>query len=198
MAGAIWVVGEAVEGGLARISAEIATLARRLGTESGREAVGIVVGASPGPAAEELATFLPRVIALEHGSAAELAWSTPAASRLVAVLEAEEPALVLVGATPDGRDLAGVLSALLGWGVLGNATGVSWSVGRMTSSTRSGASSAAATSPATASSTEPGCTTTACIQRWSRSRGRLAALIVNRPPLPCCRPRPARRGMASP
>jgi len=127
MAGAIWVVGEAVEGGLARISAEIATLARRLGTESGREAVGIVVGASPGPAAEELATFLPRVIALEHGSAAELAWSTPAASRLVAVLEAEEPALVLVGATPDGRDLAGVLSALLGWGVLGNATGVSWS-----------------------------------------------------------------------
>ena len=25
---------------------------------------------------------------------------------------------VLIGATPDGRDVAGILSALLGWGVL--------------------------------------------------------------------------------
>jgi electron transfer flavoprotein alpha subunit len=34
-----------------------------------------------------------------------------------------------MGATPDGRDLAGMLSALLGWGVLVNAGGVEWSGG---------------------------------------------------------------------
>ena len=39
------------------------------------------------------------------------------------------PAWILVGATPDGRDLAGVLSALLGWGVLTNATGITWADG---------------------------------------------------------------------
>jgi electron transfer flavoprotein alpha subunit len=127
MAGAIWVVGEATDSGLARISGEAATLARRLGAQSGREVVGVVVGVSPGPAAAELATYVPRVIALEDASAADRAWSTPAASRLAVLVEGDGPGFVLVGATPDGRDLAGALSALLGWGVLGNATDVAWS-----------------------------------------------------------------------
>jgi electron transfer flavoprotein alpha subunit len=126
MAGAIWVVGEASDGGLARISGEVATLARRLGTQSARDVVGVIAGASPGPAAAELATYLPRVIALEDASGVDLAWSTPTASRLAALVEGELPAIVLVGATPDGRDMAGALSALLGWGVLGNATEVAW------------------------------------------------------------------------
>jgi electron transfer flavoprotein alpha subunit len=66
------------------------------------------------------------VIALEDASGVDLAWSTPTASRLAALVEGEQPAIVLVGATPDGRDMAGALSALLGWGVLGNATEVAW------------------------------------------------------------------------
>ena len=36
------------------------------------------------------------------------------------------PDLILVGASPDGRDLAGILSALTGLGVLANAIGVTW------------------------------------------------------------------------
>jgi electron transfer flavoprotein alpha subunit len=67
------------------------------------------------------------VIAVEDASAADHAWSTPAASRLATLVEGSQPGFVLVGATLDGRDLAGVLSALLGWGVLANATGVGWS-----------------------------------------------------------------------
>jgi len=46
--------------------------------------------------------------------------------RLAALAEREQPHFILTGAGPEGRDLAGVLSALLGWGVLGNATGASW------------------------------------------------------------------------
>ena len=52
-----------------------------------------------------------------------------AATRLAALVERETPSYVLVGATPDGRDLAGVLSALLGWGVLANASALAWSDG---------------------------------------------------------------------
>jgi electron transfer flavoprotein alpha subunit len=41
----------------------------------------------------------------------------------------EQPAYVLTGAGPEGRDVAGVLSALTGWGVLVNAVGVTWDDG---------------------------------------------------------------------
>ncbi len=62
MAGAIWVHGEtAPDGSLAKISTEVATLARTLGAAAGRDVVGIVVAADPAAAAAELAGYVPRV-----------------------------------------------------------------------------------------------------------------------------------------
>jgi electron transfer flavoprotein alpha subunit len=128
--GALWVVGEpTADGGLARISAEVATLARGLGEASGQEVVGVVVAAEPRAAAEELATFLPRVLAVKEPAAADHAWATVAAERLAALARENGPDHIFIGAGPDGRDVAGVLSALLAWGVLGNATGVEWKDG---------------------------------------------------------------------
>ena len=49
MAG-LWVVAEpGPDGGLARISAEAATLVRELATSAGKDAIGIVVAPDPGP-----------------------------------------------------------------------------------------------------------------------------------------------------
>ena len=126
MPGAIWVVGEIVDDHLARISAEVATLGRALAERDDRELVGIVVAADPSSAAGELARFGPRVLSVVEPLAADHAWAAPAAARLVPLIEREQPAFVLVGATPDGRDLAGMLSALIGWGTLVNATAVAW------------------------------------------------------------------------
>ncbi|MGK2851143.1 MAG: electron transfer flavoprotein subunit alpha/FixB family protein [Candidatus Limnocylindrales bacterium] len=134
----IWVVGEpGADGGLARISAEVATLGRTLSEVGGGAVTGVVVAADPRDAAKEFASFLPRVIALTdaEADASRHAWSAIAAERTFELVEAAGdggPDLVLVGAGPDGRDLAGTLSALLGWGVLANATGVAWSDGRPT------------------------------------------------------------------
>jgi electron transfer flavoprotein alpha subunit len=128
--GALWVVGEpTAEGSLARISAEVATLARGIAEGSGQDAVGIVVAAEPNTAADELAAYLPRVLAITEPAAADHAWATVAAERVAALAGTSEPDYIVAGAGPDGRDLAGVLSALLGWGVLGNATGVEWKDG---------------------------------------------------------------------
>ena len=127
MAGDIWVVAELAEGGLARISTEAATAGRELAAAAGREVVGVVVAAAPDEPARELARYVPRVVAIEDPAAGEHAWSAVAATDLAALLEREDPSCVLVGATPDGRDLAGILAARLGWGVLANATGLSWS-----------------------------------------------------------------------
>ena len=54
--GALWVVAEpGPDGGLARISAEAATLVRDLATSAGHETVGIVIAPDPAAAEEDLA-----------------------------------------------------------------------------------------------------------------------------------------------
>jgi len=122
-----WVVGEPnADGSISKLSTEVATLARTLAEAAGGEAVGLVVAADPGRAAGELAAYLPKVVAVADTALAGHAWSVPAAERVAAVLGDDADALVLLGAGPDGRDLAGTLAALTGRGVLANATAVRW------------------------------------------------------------------------
>ena len=104
-------------------------MAAGLGTAAGCEVVGVVAGAGPEPAAAELARFVPRVLALDIPDAAGSTVAAAVAPSLAALVEREAPAYVLVGATQDGRDIAGMLSALLGWGVLVNASSVAWTDG---------------------------------------------------------------------
>jgi electron transfer flavoprotein alpha subunit len=130
MAGAIWVHGEtSADGSLANISKEVATMARTLGEAAGRDVVGVVIAADPAAAAEELAQFVPRVLAVTDAATKDHAAGTIVGERLAALIEQNQPAFLFVGAGPEGRDVAGVLSALTGWGVLVNATSVAWDDG---------------------------------------------------------------------
>jgi electron transfer flavoprotein alpha subunit len=130
MAG-IWVVAEiAADGSVARISLEMATLARALADAAGTTPLGIVVAPEPGPAATALADYLPEVVALAEPSVADRPWAMPAAARIAAMAgDAGGPELILTSAGPDGRDVAGALSALLDLPVLANATGIAWDAG---------------------------------------------------------------------
>jgi electron transfer flavoprotein alpha subunit len=121
----ILVVGEvAADGALARISAEVATLARTLAEAGGHRVRGLVVAADPDAAATELARYLPEVEAVAAPELAERV--APQRVAVEAGRLAADTDYVLTGASPDGRDVAGILSARLGWGVLTNATGVTW------------------------------------------------------------------------
>ena len=62
-------------------------------------------------------------------AAADHAWSAVAAGHVAALAKADAPDAIFVGAGPDGRDLAGAVSALTGLGVLVNATAVTWADG---------------------------------------------------------------------
>jgi electron transfer flavoprotein alpha subunit len=127
MAGGIWVHGElAADGTLTKLSTEVATLARALGAAGGGDVTGVIVGADPGPAATTLADYVPRVLALTEPATADHAVGTIVAQRLAALIAQHQPSVVLLGAGPEGRDLAGALSALTGLGVLANATAVRW------------------------------------------------------------------------
>ena len=129
-AGTIWVVAETnADGSLAKSSSEVATLARTLADAAGASAAGIVIAADPKAAAEELAGYVTRVVAIAEPAAEGNAWAQIAAERIAAILASESPAAVLTGAGPDGRDVAGTLSALLERPVLVNATAVTWDGG---------------------------------------------------------------------
>jgi electron transfer flavoprotein alpha subunit len=126
----VWVVADvAPDGALTRLSAEVATLARMVGERAGHPVVGVVIGPDPGAAAADLARYVPQVIAVTEPALAGHAASTIVAERVASLIDGESPDLVLFGASPDGRDAAGIVSALTGLGVLGNAVGVDWGDG---------------------------------------------------------------------
>jgi electron transfer flavoprotein alpha subunit len=130
MTGAIWVIAETnADGSLTKSSTEVATLARRLAEAAGGSAAGFVVARDPKAAADELAGYVGRVVTIAEPAAEGNAWAQIAAQRAAGVLSTEAPAAVLTGAGPDGRDVAGTLSALLDRPVLVNATEVAWDGG---------------------------------------------------------------------
>jgi electron transfer flavoprotein alpha subunit len=124
MAG-IWVHGEiAGDGSLTKLSTEAATLARSIAADGGSEVTGVVIGADPAAAAQALAEFVPRVLAVKEPMTADHAAGMIVAQRLATLVAERQPDVILIGAGPEGRDLAGALSALTGLGVLANATAV--------------------------------------------------------------------------
>jgi electron transfer flavoprotein alpha subunit len=121
----IMAVAEIADGAPTKLSTEVATLARQLAAEAGGEAVALVVDAAPDVPAAALATYVPRVVAVTAPAVADEVWAPHAAAE-VRRLVGEGVTHVLVGATADGRDLAGTLAGLLGWGFLANASGATW------------------------------------------------------------------------
>ena len=128
MAARILAVAEVADGALTKLSTEVATVARALAEAAGGEAIGLVVDASPDAAASELATYLPKVVAVtNHAVTSEVV--APHVSAEVARLLDEGVTHVILGVSPDGRDVAGSLVGLTGLGLLANADTVSWQDG---------------------------------------------------------------------
>ena len=90
MARSIWVIAEVADGKLSRITTEVATAARGIAEQAGRDVVGVVVGADPGKPAEELARFVPRVLSVADPVTDGHASATLLAER-VAALAAASP-----------------------------------------------------------------------------------------------------------
>lgn len=127
----IWAVAELGADGLpTRLSLEAATAARLLAAAAGtpEDARALVVAADPGPAAEVLAGHVPGVVAVPTAGGATA--TVDAVAGAVAALAADAPPdVLLLGATPDGRTITGVLAARLRLGSLGNAIAVDWGDG---------------------------------------------------------------------
>ena len=128
MPATILAVGEVTDGALTRLSTEVATLARGLADAAGGSAVGLVVDPAPDAAAGHLAGFVPRVVSVTSPALAGEVAAPHIAGEIVRLL-AEGVTHVILGATTDGRDIAGMLVGLTGLGMLANADEASWAGG---------------------------------------------------------------------
>ena len=106
MAG-ILVIGESVAGRPTRLTLELATLATRLGDEMGTTATVLLCSDVGDTAATEVAAHGPKVL-LAPAPAADVPAAAQVASIAAALIERDGPDIVLVGASPDGKDAVSI------------------------------------------------------------------------------------------
>ena len=121
----IWVWLEQHDGRLEDVGLELAGKARALADACGEPLTAILLGrvADVLPSAAERASRLPvdRVLVAPHPLLGRYATDVYA-SALEQLVRAERPAILLMGATPDGRDLAGRLAVRFYTGLTADCT----------------------------------------------------------------------------
>ena len=117
-AAGLWVYLEHSEGRLAGVGLELLGKGRQLADARGAELVAVLLGSRVGPLAEEATRFRPdQVLVVDHPGL-DLYRSDVYTDVLFHLVRDRRPEVLLVGATPNGRDLAARLAARLRTGLV--------------------------------------------------------------------------------
>lgn len=122
----IWAIGEIADGVPTKLTLELATLARTLAEKAGGESLAVLIGPAAAKAAEQVAPFAQGVLAVDVDSSAAGPVSASVAPRLAALVEERKPDYLLIGASNDGKDMAGLIVGLTDLPVLVSGAGVEW------------------------------------------------------------------------
>ncbi|MBW2322505.1 MAG: electron transfer flavoprotein subunit alpha/FixB family protein, partial [Deltaproteobacteria bacterium] len=117
MAEGIWFVAEQRDGELRKVSFEVASAARRLADEVGTTVSGVLLGAGVAGEAEKLGAYgADKVFVIEDDALS--VYTTDAYSAAIAgVVKENDPAVLILSASVQGKDLSGRLAAKLGVGL---------------------------------------------------------------------------------
>jgi electron transfer flavoprotein alpha subunit len=118
MAQGIWIIAEQREGELRKISFELTSEARRLADQLSQSVTAILLGSNIKQKAPELGKYgADKVIVADDSRLAT--YTTDAYVSVIAELaQSGEPAIILLGASVQGKDLSGRLAARLGVGMV--------------------------------------------------------------------------------
>jgi electron transfer flavoprotein alpha subunit len=118
MAQGIWIIAEQREGELRKISFELTSEARRLADQLSQSVTAILLGSNIKEKAPELGKYgADKVIVADDSRLAT--YTTDAYVSVIAQLaQSGEPAIILLGASVQGKDLSGRLAARLGVGMV--------------------------------------------------------------------------------
>lgn len=120
----VWVIAEIHDGALAEVTLELLSEARKLADTLGERLSLLLVGSDVerlvGQAAERGAET---VYLVEDAALADYR-TGPFADVITGVINKHKPSIVLIGATPMGRDLASRVAARIGAGLTADCTGL--------------------------------------------------------------------------
>jgi electron transfer flavoprotein alpha subunit len=118
MAQGIWIIAEQREGELRKISFELTSEARRLADQLSQSVTAILLGSNIKEKAPELGKYgADKVIVADDSRLTS--YTTDAYVSVIAQLaQSGEPAIILLGASVQGKDLSGRLAARLGVGMV--------------------------------------------------------------------------------
>lgn len=131
MAKGVWIVAEQRDGALRKISFEIASTARKLADELGDEVGAVLVGSGVEGLAAELAKYGVDKVYVADDAAFEPYTTDAHAAAVAKIVKENDPAILLLGASVQGKDLSSRLVGALATGMASDCTDVKIDGGKL-------------------------------------------------------------------
>ncbi|MBI4634333.1 MAG: electron transfer flavoprotein subunit alpha/FixB family protein [Deltaproteobacteria bacterium] len=131
MAQGVWIVAEQRDGALRKISCELAGAARKLADQLGTEVSAVLLGSGIEGIAGELGKYGVDKIYVADNAALEPYTTDAHAAAVFKVVKENDPAILLFGASAQGKDLSARLAGRLATGLATDCTEVKIADGKM-------------------------------------------------------------------
>jgi len=131
MAKGVWIVAEQRDGALRKISFELASTARKLADELGDEVGAVLLGTGVEGLAGELGKYGVDKVFVADDAALEPYTTDAHAAAVAKVVKENDPAILLFGATMQGKDLSARVAGKLATGLATDCTEVKIADGKM-------------------------------------------------------------------
>ena len=131
MAKGVWIVAEQRDGALRKISFELASTARKLADQTGDEVGAILLGSGIESMAAELGKYGVDKVFVGDNAAMEPYITEAHAAVVAKVVKENDPAILLLGASVQGKDLSARVAAKLATGLATDCTDVKIDGGKL-------------------------------------------------------------------
>ena len=122
MAKGVWIVAEARDGAYRKVSFEIASAARKLADQLGDEVCAVLCGSGIEGKAAELGKYGVDKVYVADNAALEPYTTTAHAAAVAKIVKEKDPAILLFGASVQGKDLSARLVGKLATGLATDCT----------------------------------------------------------------------------
>jgi electron transfer flavoprotein alpha subunit len=131
MAKGVWIVAEQRDGALRKVSFELASTARKLADQLGEEVGAVLCGSGIEALAAELGKYGVDKVYVADSPALEPYTTGAHATAVAKVVKENDPSILLLGASAQGKDLAAALVGKLATGLATDCTDVKIADGKL-------------------------------------------------------------------
>ncbi len=131
MAKGVWIVAEQRDGALRKVSFELASTARKLADQLGEEVAAVLCGSGIAALAAELGKYGVDKVYVADSPALEPYTTDAHATAVAKAVKENDPSILLVGASAQGKDLSAALVGKLATGMATDCTDVKIADGKL-------------------------------------------------------------------